>query len=560
MTDPRELMDAHLDGELTPEQAAELAAWLEADPEHVKAFVRETHAHRQLRDALVARGMQAELAGTGASRSRSRLAALRPSSPGRFPPAAWLAVAAAVLVGLVALWGPSPARRERAPRRPPEAPAAAEEPVFVREELARLETERRRIRERLDVLERRRRDLEAADTGAAPDPALGIPGAPRESLTRIEADRQAVESEMAQVVEAMRRARAALAGAAPAAEPDAEPPAPSPFPVPAAPRETRAALATLDRAEGEVLLLDADGVRSLAASPRSLGPSQGLAVGAGAARAAVSLADGTRLELAAETELSRIEEGPSGRRVRIERGALAVEAARQPAGKPLVFETPHAEARVLGTAFTLEVHPESTALAVRAGRVRLVRRRDGAAADVGAGQHAAVAPGAVLEPFRSTPFVLGINFNGEAAVVEGRRWLSYREALARGLRVAPEPACTSTGVHPSPPVDDALQAMLNTAVFGQQRSLALAQPLPNGVYDVCFWVMENLADDYRAFDVAIEGQTRLKGIGPGMRRGAWVRLGPVRAAVSDGTLDVELIAKRTDPHLMGMAVYRADPR
>jgi ferric-dicitrate binding protein FerR (iron transport regulator) len=395
-----------------------------------------------------------------------------------------------------------------------------------------------------------------------PAPVEAPPGgdARTKDLTRIEADRQAVEAEMARMVEAMRRAREALAGAAPGPFVPGPHPSAATSPLPGAPRETRVALATLERVDGEVFLIDAVGARTRAASSRPLEAGQGVAVGAGASRAAVAFADGTRLELAADTELSRIDDGPAGKRLRVERGRLAVEAARQPAGKTLVFETPHAEARVVGTAFTLEVHPESTALAVREGRVRLVRRADGAAVDVGAGQHAAAAPGAGLGPFRSTPFVLGVNFNGEAVSVEGRRWSSYREALAAGLRVTPEPACTSTGVLPSPAVDEATGAMLNTAVFGRERSLALAQPLPNGAYDVFLWVMENLDNDHRTFDVVVEGKSRLRNIGTGMKRGEWVRLGPVRAVVADGALDVELVAKRTDPHLMGMAVYRADPR
>jgi WD40 repeat protein len=61
MTDPRQLIHAYLDGDLTPEQETELRAWLEADRENVRTFVRETHAHRLLRDIIVAQAVQASI-------------------------------------------------------------------------------------------------------------------------------------------------------------------------------------------------------------------------------------------------------------------------------------------------------------------------------------------------------------------------------------------------------------------------------------------------------------------------------------------------------------------
>ncbi len=49
---PRELIDAFLDGELTPEQELELRAWLRDKPEHARIFVRETHLHHQIGSIL----------------------------------------------------------------------------------------------------------------------------------------------------------------------------------------------------------------------------------------------------------------------------------------------------------------------------------------------------------------------------------------------------------------------------------------------------------------------------------------------------------------------------
>lgn len=54
MNAPWELIDAFLDGELTPGQETELRDWLNADRENVRVFVRATHLHRSLRTELLA--------------------------------------------------------------------------------------------------------------------------------------------------------------------------------------------------------------------------------------------------------------------------------------------------------------------------------------------------------------------------------------------------------------------------------------------------------------------------------------------------------------------------
>jgi hypothetical protein len=76
--------------------------------------------------------------------------------------------------------------------------------------------------------------------------------------------------------------------------------------------------------------------------------------------------------------------------------------ADQPAGRQLVITTPHAEARVQGTRFTLTVSEKATRLDVDQGRVRFTRRSDGAAVDLTAGRYAATdAMGRTLLRLRS---------------------------------------------------------------------------------------------------------------------------------------------------------------
>ena len=72
-------------------------------------------------------------------------------------------------------------------------------------------------------------------------------------------------------------------------------------------------------------------------------------------------------------------------------GKLEATVARQRPFKPLLVRTPNAEARVLGTKFTLTTTTNRTRLDVSEGSVRLTRASDGAAVKVGAGQYAVVA-------------------------------------------------------------------------------------------------------------------------------------------------------------------------
>ncbi len=111
--------------------------------------------------------------------------------------------------------------------------------------------------------------------------------------------------------------------------------------------------------------------------------------------ALVEFADGTRIRLEGDSAVDRITSDPA-KRVVLRSGSLWVEAARQPAGRPMICETPQAEACVLGTVFSLKVDGESTRLEVREGKVRLTRLRDRRSVVVLSGQYAVAAPGVEL--------------------------------------------------------------------------------------------------------------------------------------------------------------------
>jgi hypothetical protein len=129
--------------------------------------------------------------------------------------------------------------------------------------------------------------------------------------------------------------------------------------------------------------------RKPARAGQPLGTGQGVLTEGSESGAAMRLPDGTRIVLGADTLVRGIVERPKGgKTVTIEAGRLEAEVVPRPADRPLVFVTPQAEARVVGTHLALAVTAESTRLDVGEGRVRFMRRKDRKSVDVTAGHYA----------------------------------------------------------------------------------------------------------------------------------------------------------------------------
>ncbi|HEV3028428.1 MAG TPA: hypothetical protein VG457_12695, partial [Planctomycetota bacterium] len=130
------------------------------------------------------------------------------------------------------------------------------------------------------------------------------------------------------------------------ADPLPLPPKPA-FPAPAAkpteveaPREATPVrqVARVERCQPGVLVVS-EGARVAAEAGHGLLAGQGIVVGPESS-ASVRLADGTRLDLGADTEITLLAESASGKGVQMEHGFLWVEAAKQVPGRPLLFITP----------------------------------------------------------------------------------------------------------------------------------------------------------------------------------------------------------------------------
>jgi hypothetical protein len=151
---------------------------------------------------------------------------------------------------------------------------------------------------------------------------------------------------------------------------------------------TEVAVAELDLVRGEVLVAGAT-VRA----GQGVAAGRPIVTGAGAF-AAIVYPDGTRVELSGNSEAA-LAELPN--RLTLTRGSLWAAVARQPAVRPMTFQTPHAEAVVLGTQLTLQVTSGASRIEVEEGRVRLIRLGERASVDVSAGHFAVVEKGTKLE-------------------------------------------------------------------------------------------------------------------------------------------------------------------
>jgi hypothetical protein len=358
--------------------------------------------------------------------SERRLAALRARRRSGAPaPAAWIPVAAAAGVlaalALLLLSGRSP-RQETLPDRDPLAvapiPQAATGP--------------------------------GPDRAATPRVPAESPGAPAPGAAPAEGTRPVPSNETPREtppspVRVVARAPDAAAPPAPAAPPTAGVPASPPAETVAA----AAVVARVERVEGTAVVVTAAG-RAPAAAEQALHAGQSVETSGPVSRAWIRLPDGTRLELGRETSASFPPEPvPSpgkpaaGHRVELALGSLAAEAARQPADRPAVFATPHAEARVLGTRLLLVVTADATRLEVQEGRVRLTRLADRQWADVNAGQFAVAAKGpapfarAIPPPPAAPPAGWKDCFNGKD--LAGWRPTRGRWSVADGTVVGEDP-------------------------------------------------------------------------------------------------------------------------
>ena len=149
-------------------------------------------------------------------------------------------------------------------------------------------------------------------------------------------------------------------------------------------------------------------------------------------------------------------------------------------------------------------------------------------------------------------FVKAININGNAATINGNIWTSYSSALASGFSTSN--AVYSTNITYSPHVDSATNGMLNGGIWSPASDVNFSQTLANGNYVVYLWAVENFRNNYRSYNVKLEGVQVASAIGR-LNKNKWARYGPYPVTVNDGTLNVNLQRVTGDPCAQGVEIW-----
>ncbi len=292
-------------------------------------------------------------------------------------------------------------------------PAAPRDPdAWTRAEAERIEAEaqRKAVEEHLAGLRRKEEDA-----AAEREKRERVQEA-EEAFRKAQAEREAAEAKL-------REARSReLRAAAEAARLE---PKPAPEPPPAAAGTTVAQAARILRVVGEAYVAGKAG-RAPAVTGQGIAAGEGVdSVGLGSS-VVLGFADQTRIELVGGSRIREISdlEPRAGKRLRIESGTLKAEVSRQPKDLPMVFSTPHGEAKVLGTVLRLTVDPDpkkGTGVEVEEGRVEL-RHPGGRSVEIQGGQMAVAAAGLPLaaRPLPREDILLRLDFeDGKApAIVE----------------------------------------------------------------------------------------------------------------------------------------------
>lgn len=153
-----------------------------------------------------------------------------------------------------------------------------------------------------------------------------------------------------------------------------------------------ALVATIDEVSGEVVVKRyPNGSDFVAEAGQSLRPDDALFVPDDGS-IALTWRDGTRVQLGSGTQI-RLPATTAGKHVSVNVGDVAASVAAQPAGRPMVFTTPHADAIVRGTELSLRVRANDTHLEVAEGKVELVEHETGDAQLVQSSQEATASAG-----------------------------------------------------------------------------------------------------------------------------------------------------------------------
>lgn len=170
------------------------------------------------------------------------------------------------------------------------------------------------------------------------------------------------------------------------------------------------------------------------------------------------------------------------------------------------------------------------------------------------------------KPGDQETFVFGVNFGSDTAVtIEGNKWRSHSEAVANGFYVGDAETWNKVaGARPI--VDQDRLDMANSGLFRRAfqagEGIHLKQPIPNGLYNIYFWIPEYRREQGKAPANSVELRLQSKVAATRVPFFQWwfktvnQKLGPYQVTVQDGNLAIDLVT--LTPGLIsinGMAIY-----
>jgi ferric-dicitrate binding protein FerR (iron transport regulator) len=200
---------------------------------------------------------------------------------------------------------------------------------------------------------------------------------------------------------------------------------------------------TLSLSAGTHVTLQRNGQHLSVESGIQLVPGDLLSVSA-TNRAGISYgAEPTSITLLDDTEL-KILSWKRGKRFELRVGKIEASVARQRPFRPMIIGAPQAEARVVGTRFTLSVTNNATRLDVAEGKVSFTRKRDLQTVRVVAGHYALAGEGYELSALAFTGSILREFWDGVSAktlydLQKDSRFLSHpdRSGLSSRFELVP---------------------------------------------------------------------------------------------------------------------------
>ncbi|WP_157807317.1 Ig-like domain-containing protein [Hymenobacter chitinivorans] len=144
-------------------------------------------------------------------------------------------------------------------------------------------------------------------------------------------------------------------------------------------------------------------------------------------------------------------------------------------------------------------------------------------------------------------FYRGININGPAVTIDGNAWQASSGAAGVTLTGIP---FANQNIALNPATDATRASMIRSSVYGRDAAIAVGS-MPSGTYDVYLYVWEDNYDE--TFSIYVEGQAVRTNYRSGTP-GKWEKVGPLKANVTDGTLNVSVTGGTAN--LSGLEIWK----